>query len=835
MMSIPSIARQQSVGALRILISPARPPLAALLILCAGAPFTDAAPAADFQGLSTAIRKGNVSMLQRAISKSPATIESRDDQGNTLLHIAAHIGTVDAVRALLRAGAQVNATNHAGVTPLLRAAADPAKVASLLQHGAQPNLASALGHTPLMLAARSPFSGDSVRLLLEKGADPNARSRHGATALMAAAAADHLGHVKLLVEHGANVNAVPAPSDPNTDPIWGGMRTPLMWASLRGNLAMVTYLLDHGAEVNQVVGFGTALSQTGWRQRTEVARLLLDRGANPNQTEPFSGFTPLHWAAAAEETDAGMVRLLLDHGADPKIEGGQPVDAYLGVPQTAWLMAHRRGATAICDVLERAGATPARAEESLLQRWVSSTDGNLDNLGSAVAAAVGPLQKTALFSMNSFVRHASKQDCASCHQQFLPMAATGAARAIGAPIDDPAAKQLISEVRRIHTNAELDAQPLFHPEAAHTYGYALFGLESEKAVTTEVADALVHHLASIQHLDGRWELNLFRPPIQSTPVTSTALGLYALARFGWEARAAEFASRVRLASQWLAEQRPETHEGRVYQLLGLAWSGWKPRPLQAMSEALLAMQRADGGWSQLPGLESDAYATGLSLYALRVAGGLTLENAALRRGAQFLLKTQGQDGTWHVRRRAFPFQPTMDSGFPHGRDSWISATATSWAVMALGALQETPRRRSTPAPALIPVKRRAHQEAAKPSEARPEILPAGPTADFAKDIRPILERSCVECHSGERPRGGYRLTDRESMMAAGSLGTPSVLPGRASESPLLHFVAGQVVDMEMPPVAKRDRYPALQPDEQRLLQSWIDAGAPWPDGVKLGR
>jgi hypothetical protein len=53
------------------------------------------------------------------------------------------------------------------------------------------------------------------------------------------------------------------------------------------------------------------------------------------------------------------------------------------------------------------------------------------------------------------------------------------------------------------------------------------------------------------------------------------------------------------------------------------------------------------------------------------------------RGRRFLLRTQLEDGTWHVRRRAFPFQPTMQSGFPHGRDSWISAAATSWAVMAL--------------------------------------------------------------------------------------------------------------------------------------------------------
>ena len=63
------------------------------------------------------------------------------------------------------------------------------------------------------------------------------------------------------------------------------------------------------------------------------------------------------------------------------------------------------------------------------------------------------------------------------------------------------------------------------------------------------------------------------------------------------------------------------------------------------------------------------------------AGGST--DAAVARGQRYLLATQLDDGTWHVHRRAFPFQPTMTSGFPHGRDAWISAAATSWAVMAL--------------------------------------------------------------------------------------------------------------------------------------------------------
>ena len=56
---------------------------------------------------------------------------------------------------------------------------------------------------------------------------------------------------------------------------------------------------------------------------------------------------------------------------------------------------------------------------------------------------------------------------------------------------------------------------------------------------------------------------------------------------------------------------------------------------------------------------------------------------AIERGRRFLLTTQLEDGTWYVRHRAFPFQPTMKIGFPHGRDSWLSAAATSWAVIAL--------------------------------------------------------------------------------------------------------------------------------------------------------
>ena len=85
----------------------------------------------------------------------------------------------------------------------------------------------------------------------------------------------------------------------------------------------------------------------------------------------------------------------------------------------------------------------------------------------------------------------------------------------------------------------------------------------------------------------------------------------------------------------------------------------------------------------MPGLETDAYATGQALVALKLSGEVSASDAAYQRGIGFLLRTQYADGSWLVRTRSFPVQPSKESGFPFGRDQWISATGTSWAAMAL--------------------------------------------------------------------------------------------------------------------------------------------------------
>jgi hypothetical protein len=82
-------------------------------------------------------------------------------------------------------------------------------------------------------------------------------------------------------------------------------------------------------------------------------------------------------------------------------------------------------------------------------------------------------------------------------------------------------------------------------------------------------------------------------------------------------------------------------------------------------------------------MTSDAYETGLSLSALAQAKPGSADSAAYLRGVDYLMRTQETDGSWHVRTRAFGFQPYFESGFPHAHDQWISMAATAWSAMAL--------------------------------------------------------------------------------------------------------------------------------------------------------
>lgn len=791
--------------------------------------------ASSGSALFQAIRNGESGAVRKLL-KNGADIHAHNEAGDVPLMAAAMNSDLRMVEILLQAGAEVNETNKAGATALMRAATFADKARLLVEKGARVEVRSSLGNTALILAARKFGNSATVKLLLDHGASANSANVLGATPLMAAVAAEDLDSARLLLDHGADVNA-----KPNMDGggfIWGGGRTPLMWAAFLGNEELVKFLLQRGAKVNDLYLAGTALTQAGWGGHVGVARLLLDAGAQVDQRDLIANYTPLHWAASSERSSPALVELLLSHGADANAEGGQPVDNFLGVAQTPLSLARKRGDTPIVRALLKAGAhdsVTASAAAGTKATSLKLTQAGAKNVDEAIQRALPRLATTTEESVSTFLKHASKQDCVSCHQQQLPLAAISKARTRHYGVNSEATSHQLALLKRSITMKEPDShgvvaeleQATFHPEPTISEGYVSLVLHTEQEPGFAGMDALVHQLSVMQHADGHWSWNLPRPPMQASDITATASAVHVLRNFGIPARRQELNSSIQRAKAWLGKAGAETNEERVHQLLGLAWAGEKATALKKLSDELIRLQRADGGWGQLAGLGSDAYATGQALYALVEGGKVPSEHPAVERGVGFLLRTQFADGTWLVRTRAHPFQPPMESGFSHGKDGWISAAGTSWAVMGLAATLDA--KHAPGGAALLSGVSRARIESV-PAQDKPQVdVPV----EFVRDIQPLLERSCVACHSGDRPKGGFKMGNRESLLKGGNRGEPVIVPGQPESGQFMHVVQDQVEDLEMPPLEKRAKFPALTKDEINRLNAWIAQGANWPEGTSL--
>jgi hypothetical protein len=355
------------------------------------------------------------------------------------------------------------------------------------------------------------------------------------------------------------------------------------------------------------------------------------------------------------------------------------------------------------------------------------------------------------------------------------------------------------------------------------WGFAELGYRPD-----ELTRAISWYLAATQQPDGRWVPGMLRPPLGGDEILATTLAMRSLQFYPLSGRERETAERIDRARRWLERAAPRTHQEQVYRMLGLAWAGVEPSGLADEVLALLETQRDDGGWAQLPELESDAWATGQTLVALNVAGGLPTTHPAYRRGIEMLVKTQFDDGSWFVQSRSWPFQPYFESGFPHGRDQWISAPATAWAVMAL-ALAIHP---DDVAREINSSDAEAMPEQASTKGTRWQLVPpATRTIDFAVDIQPLFARSCLGCHGPKDAKANFSLTSRGSLVRGGDSELPAVVPGASQDSRLVRFAAGVVEEMEMPPLEYRGKYPPLSDEEVSVLRAWIDQGAEWPTGV----
>ena len=307
--------------------------------------------------LHRAAEREDVGLVQQLISAG-ANVKAQNRYGVAPLSVAAATGNAAIVTALLDAGADPNTAAAEGETALMAAARTGRvnAIKALVARGADVNAHETWRNQTALMWAAVEGHGAAISELVRAGANVKARSIGEFTALLFAVRGGHVEAVRTLLAAGADVN----------DAAPDGTRA-LTAAIVNANYEVAALLLDQGADPNAADPRGSALHALSWMRnpgyaaappRTptgsvdslELARSLLARGANPNvrvswREIPFDrdlgmvrspasisigrnwmsfvGATPFF--IAAKGADLALMRLLIEHGADPKIPTVQNV------------------------------------------------------------------------------------------------------------------------------------------------------------------------------------------------------------------------------------------------------------------------------------------------------------------------------------------------------------------------------------------------------------------------------------------------------------------------------------------------------------------------------
>jgi len=309
--------------------------------------------------LHWAVQRDNVELVDLLLGAG-ANPKIASRYNITPLYLACMNGNAAVIERLLEAGADANGTAEDGETALMTAAltGKPDAIKVLLDHGADIHAKDpSKGQTALMWAA-SEGNSAAVEILLKAGADVKARSKGGFTPLLFGVREGNIDVVKVLLDHGASVNDV-TPDGTSA----------LNTAVVNAYFELASVLLDRGADPNASDPRGSALHALAWLRKPgadgaagvgntphgppvprgnvstlELAEKLLNKGANPNariqwQDKKFDkeggtmknppliqlgrhyltyiGATPFY--VAAHNGDAPYMKLLAEHGADPRI------------------------------------------------------------------------------------------------------------------------------------------------------------------------------------------------------------------------------------------------------------------------------------------------------------------------------------------------------------------------------------------------------------------------------------------------------------------------------------------------------------------------------------
>jgi hypothetical protein len=285
--------------------------------------------------------------------------------------------------------------------------------------------------------------------------------------------------------------------------------------------------------------------------------------------------------------------------------------------------------------------------------------------------------------------------CAACHHVPMPLWALSEAEQQGYPIN----KKFVTEVTEslLGSKDKLLASKIFpnpaDPPDPRPQGRGLNlglpflavaarSLPSLEKPQKQSLSLIAEEIIKKQQPDGSWEFfpTLRRPPINESQTTDAAWIIMALEGETGPDAPESLRAALSKAIAWLDAAKPTAiHQDKVLTVL-LGVRAGKPRDtLQATIDELLALQRADGGWSQtVPEPKSDAFATGQTLYVLSLAG-YTAEKPDIKRAIDFLVATQSPDGSWPMISRSTP------DGSPGSATllTPITCAASSWGTLGL--------------------------------------------------------------------------------------------------------------------------------------------------------
>jgi ankyrin repeat protein len=605
------------------------------------------------------LRTGDLSSFMKTAGADPSLLNARGPEGSTPFMYAVLYADAGTLSRLLKLGADPNKRNDLNATALMWAANDLKKTQVLVRHGADVNARSDDYRTPLMVAARRPGGTPIVKFLLDHGANPNPNSKPlgESSPLMEALSSGDDQSAELLIRRGADVKA-----------------TADMGLTMAVTMDCTKGLELLAARITDTNAYTLALQNTAVLADLKTVLLLLEHGADVNAFDPL-GRTPLMYAVISDLLPLDVVKLLVERGADVNARNKHTKAGDAGL--TVLDIAKLNGPTPIVEYLAAHGAKASTETSITLHPRHSNT------LRQAVQDSLPLLQRTD-------VNFAKGAGCTSCHNNSMAAMAVGLARKRGLTVDEENSSAQVRvnldefQARRDKLHEGYYAQPVGDFFSPFILGYQLAGLHAQNCRPDLNTDAAVMMIRSRQKPNGEWAYPHAdtRPPICLDYIGQTAVAMRALQFYATEVTKIACDKSVRSAAAWLAKAQSLNNEDRAWRLTGLAWAGIDKAAIKKALAEVLASQRPDGGWSDLPSMPSTPYATGRSLVALQL-GGLPVSDPAYQRGVKFLLATQQEDGSWYTRTRALAFQPYFDSGFPHGYNQWVSAAATSWATMAL--------------------------------------------------------------------------------------------------------------------------------------------------------